>query len=99
MGWFNTLVYDLWNSLRANFNPKLAEVEVSAIARKCAERVGWSTNVVQSKPKMEIRNRKLVWCVWFYPSEDYLAAIKGGHLFIMIDDETSEVIEKVIGTR
>lgn len=77
---------------------KLSEKEVSEIARLCGESEGWSAKTMRS-PHLVIEKGKLVWRVRFASVDENNLPLRGGHLILFIDDETGDLIEKVIGTR
>lgn len=79
---------------------RFTEEEVAETARKYAESIGWicGNNLIQQQPHLMYEQEKVMWNVSFSPLQNGLP-VRGGHLCILIDDNTGEVIKKVIGTR
>ncbi len=78
---------------------KLSEEEVERIAQGYAESIGCDLNeFIQNSPHLTYKRKKLIWDVFFSPTKDGLP-VKGGHLRLLIDDETGKIIKEFVGTR
>ena len=98
MGTFNYVCYELFsNESSLKEEAKLSEKEAAETARRYAAGIGWISDFTQNVPHI-MYEEKLVWDVFFSPTQDGLP-VRGGCLRIYIDNETGEVINKVIGTR
>lgn len=77
---------------------KLSADEVSAAARSYGESEGWSAETMRP-PHLVAENGKIIWRVRFASVDENNLPVKGGHLILLIDDETGKVCEKIVGTR
>ena len=78
---------------------RLSENEAAAFARNYTESVGCDLDgFVQERPHLSYQQKKLVWDVIFSPVKNGLP-LRGGHLRLLIDDETGEVIKRFDGIR
>lgn len=79
---------------------RFTEEEIAETARRYAESIGWicDDNLIQQQARLVYEQEKLVWNISFSPLKDGLPVI-GGHLRVLIDDESGKVIKKFIGTR
>ncbi len=80
---------------------KLSEEEVAETARKYAESIGYvcNNNLTQQRPQLTHTKEKFIWDVFFSPSDNGIPFIGGGHLRLLTDDETGEVVKQFVGTR
>lgn len=99
-----TFRFIYYNLIRTGYylkaTAKLSEEEVAEAARRYAIGLEWfcDENFIQQLPRVTYEDGKIVWSVLFLPLENGLP-LRGGHLCILIDDETGKVIKQVAGTR
>ncbi len=77
---------------------RFTEEEVAETARRYAAGLGWVSDFTQNLPHLSYEEEKLIWNVFFLPTQGGLI-VRGGCLRIYVDDETGEVIRKLAGTR
>ncbi len=78
----------------------LSEEAVRHISKTYAANIGWTPeSLIQNQPLVKHEKAKIIWEVFFKPKTEDNLPLKGGHLILYIDDETGDVIKKVIGTR
>lgn len=100
MGFFEK-IWKFMNSEKApalKAKAKLSEAEVSEIAKLCGESEGWNSENMQP-PHLVIEKGKLVWRIRFASVDENNLPVRGGHLLLIVDDESGSIIEKIIGTR
>lgn len=98
---FRFIYYNLVkNQSDLKADARFTKEEMAETARRYAESIGWvcDDNLIQRQPHLMYERGKMVWNISFFPLKDGLP-VRGGHLCILIDDKTGEVIKKVIGTR
>lgn len=79
---------------------KLSEEEVLEIAGTRAKEEGWFEKDMVIPPTLSERlEKKLTWRVFFKDLPEDGLPVRGGHMILFIDDETGEVVKKVVGTR
>ena len=98
---------EIWNYLNCNFfadddellsSAKLSPEKASATARLCGEKEGWSSETMRL-PHLVVEDGELIWRIRFASVDENNLPVKGGHLILSIDDETGDLIDKVVGTR
>jgi hypothetical protein len=83
-----------------NAKVRLSEQEVKELSQTYATKIDWiSENVIQTQPQIKYENNKIIWEIFFNPKMPDNLPVKGGHLILYIDDETGNLLKKVIGTR
>ena len=77
---------------------KMSANEVSERARSHGESIGWSSENMRP-PHLMVEENKLVWRVRFASVDEDNLPVKGGHLIVVIDDESGKVVKIIIGSR
>lgn len=97
--------YVYYNSFKSESDlrtvAKSSEEEIAETARIYAESIGYmcGDELTQQPPRLIYGQKKFVWDVFFSPTDKRLPFAGGGHLRLLIDDESGKVIKKFIGTR
>lgn len=72
---------------------KLSESEVREIALSYAADKGFNSEDM-TPPHLKVKNGRLVWQVAFGMVDENNLPVKGGHLFLVIDDISGVIIKK-----
>ena len=76
----------------------LTENHVSAIARNFAKELGWKSEGMQI-PDLISKDDSLIWQVRFFDLDENGLLLRGGVLFMEIDDQSGELVRKTMGGR
>lgn len=84
----------------SDYPAKLSKTDVEKIAWENAVEIGWLPDeVILRSTNLERRKKQFVWRVFFSPKTKNNLPERGGHLVLIISDDTQKVTEKLFGTR